>query len=90
MIPNLKEGGLWGRVYTFHSQGTGVDGEPFTADDFMFWYEDVALNKELTPTFPAWLILGRAGGPRKVDTTPSHGLPSSRPAARFLCFVAKP
>jgi peptide/nickel transport system substrate-binding protein len=25
------------------------DGEPFTADDFVFWYEDVLLNKDLTP-----------------------------------------
>ncbi|MCD6082788.1 ABC transporter substrate-binding protein [Candidatus Aerophobetes bacterium] len=25
------------------------DGHPFTADDIMFWYEDVLLNKELTP-----------------------------------------
>ncbi|MGQ9632524.1 MAG: ABC transporter substrate-binding protein [bacterium] len=26
------------------------DGAPFTADDFLFWYEDIALNAELTPT----------------------------------------
>lgn len=25
------------------------DGHPFTADDFMFWYEDILLNDELTP-----------------------------------------
>ena len=25
------------------------DGEPFTADDIMFWYEDVLLNTDLTP-----------------------------------------
>jgi len=23
------------------------DGEPFNADDFMFWYEDLLLNKDL-------------------------------------------
>ena len=34
------------------------DGEPFTADDIMFWYEDIILNKELTPTPPTWLITG--------------------------------
>jgi peptide/nickel transport system substrate-binding protein len=28
------------------------DGAPFTADDFMFWYEDILLNPELTPTVP--------------------------------------
>lgn len=26
------------------------DGEPFSADDIMFWYEDVFLNEKLTPT----------------------------------------
>ena len=26
------------------------DGEPFTADDFVFWYEDMLLNKDLNPT----------------------------------------
>lgn len=25
------------------------DGVPFTADDIMFWYEDIALNTEITP-----------------------------------------
>jgi len=28
-----------------------VDGEPFTADDIMFWYEDVLLNTDLTPAY---------------------------------------
>jgi peptide/nickel transport system substrate-binding protein len=31
------------------------DGEPFTADDIMFWYEDVLLNTDLTPSLPAWM-----------------------------------
>jgi len=29
------------------------DGQPFTADDIIFWYEDVILNNELTPVKPA-------------------------------------
>ena len=28
------------------------DGSPFTTDDFMFWYEDILQNKELTPSHP--------------------------------------
>lgn len=31
------------------------DGEPFTADAIMFWYEDVILNEDLTPSTPSWL-----------------------------------
>ncbi|MBT7549156.1 MAG: hypothetical protein HN611_10845, partial [Gemmatimonadetes bacterium] len=40
-----------GRSYTFHLR-RGVrwsDGHPFTADDIIFWYEDVLQNKDLTP-----------------------------------------
>ena len=41
------------------------DGMPFTADDIVFWYEDVFSNKELTPSIPAWLTSG--GKPVKVE-----------------------
>ncbi|HRU32057.1 MAG TPA: ABC transporter substrate-binding protein [bacterium] len=63
MVPNLVKS--WeltnrGKTYVFYLR-KGVkwsDGEPFTADDIMFWYNDVILNKELTPLFPAWLASG--------------------------------
>lgn len=35
------------------------DGEPFTADDFVFWYEDILLNAELTPAVP---VVYQSGG----------------------------
>ncbi len=59
-----------GKEYTFYlRQGLKwSDGEPFTADDFMFYYEDVLLNEEITPTFPDWLSSGGAPGVyEKVD-----------------------
>jgi len=44
------------------------DGQPFGANDFAFWYEDVFLNKDLVPTpHPDFLINGRPGMIRKVD-----------------------
>ncbi|NPV09459.1 MAG: ABC transporter substrate-binding protein [Anaerolineae bacterium] len=44
------------------------DGAPFTADDIMFWYEDVVLNDELSPTKPASLKRGgQLGVFEKVD-----------------------
>ena len=29
------------------------DGAPFTADDIVFWYHDVLLNKDLVPAIPS-------------------------------------
>ncbi len=31
------------------------DGAPFTADDIMFWYNDILLNEELTPGGLTWM-----------------------------------
>jgi peptide/nickel transport system substrate-binding protein len=44
------------------------DGHPFTADDFVFWYEDIYQNDELLPTkAPALSINGKPGKMEKVD-----------------------
>jgi peptide/nickel transport system substrate-binding protein len=33
------------------------DGEPFTTDDILFWWNDIALNKDLTPAPPSeWVV----------------------------------
>jgi len=42
------------------------DGSPFTADDIMFWYNDVLLNKDLTPALPTWMK-NRDGSPVLVE-----------------------
>ncbi|HFD14945.1 MAG TPA: ABC transporter substrate-binding protein [Rhodospirillales bacterium] len=43
-----------GRIFTFYLRPghRWSDGEPFTTEDFRFWWEDVALNEELSPTGP--------------------------------------
>jgi peptide/nickel transport system substrate-binding protein len=44
------------------------DGAPFTANDFVFWYEEVYLNKDLVPTrHPDFMANGKSGTIRKVD-----------------------
>ncbi len=46
------------------------DGTPFTANDFVFWYEEVYLNKDLIPTgHPDFMANGKSGSIRKVDDT---------------------
>ncbi len=48
------------KVWTIHmrSGAKWSDGQPFTADDIMFWYEDVLLNTDLTPSLPGWMKNG--------------------------------
>jgi len=44
------------------------DGHPFTADDFLFWYEDIYLNKDLQPTpDPFFMVNGKPGRLYKRD-----------------------
>jgi peptide/nickel transport system substrate-binding protein len=43
-----------GRSFTFHLRAghRWSDGEPFTSEDFRYWWEDVANNEALSPTGP--------------------------------------
>lgn len=44
------------------------DGEPFTADDWIFWAEDIAGNKELSPSPPtAYSPSGKVATVTKID-----------------------
>ena len=44
------------------------DGDPFNADDFVFWHDHVLHNEELTPTFPSYFTInGKPGRLEKID-----------------------
>src|SRR5437667_387083 len=73
-MPNLARGlemQNGGRTWLLHLR-RGMkwsDGKPFTADDFVFWFEDVYRNKDLVPTpSAAMAINGKQGEIQKVDT----------------------
>ncbi len=73
-MPNLARGLEMqdgGRTWLLHLR-RGMkwsDGKPFTADDFVFWFEDVYRNKDLVPTpSAAMAINGKQGEIQKVDT----------------------
>lgn len=66
------------------------DGKPWTADDILFWYEDMLLNKEFTPAVPAWLVVG--GKPvviEKLDATTIR-FKFAAPYGLFLQKLAHP
>jgi peptide/nickel transport system substrate-binding protein len=75
IVPNIARG--WevspdGRTTTlFLRRGMRwSDGHPFTADDFVFWFEDLYQNKELVPTpLSVMTINGKPIAFRKMDAS---------------------
>lgn len=68
------------------------DGTPFTADDIMFWYEDIATNEayESTHPFANWLTAG--GEPVVVEKIDDYTVNFKfvQPNGLFLQFMAAP
>lgn len=95
ILPNIAKGyeiKAGGREFTIYLR-KGIkwsDGASFTADDVMYWYEDVLLNKELTPVFPIWLSPG--GAPGKVVKIDSYTVKFvfSKPYGLFFQYLAQP
>lgn len=65
------------------------DGHPFTADDIMFWYEDVLLNSELTTAVPTWLMSG--GEPVVVEKLDDYAVKFTftQPYGLFLTRITQ-
>jgi len=104
IIPNLatawdvEEGG---KAFVFHliKGARWSDGQPFTADDIIFYFDDVIGNKELTPAVPKWL--SPSGVPPKatkiddytvrIEFDEPHGLFLERLATpEGMALVTKP
>jgi peptide/nickel transport system substrate-binding protein len=73
----LRKGAFWS------------DGAPFTADDILFWYKDVVLNKDLTPVLPGWLK-NKDGSPASVEKVDASAVRFTYkdPATLFLTALA--
>jgi peptide/nickel transport system substrate-binding protein len=46
------------------------DGQPFTVDDILFWWEDMALNTECPEAIPSWAMSG--GKPMEAIKVDDH------------------
>jgi peptide/nickel transport system substrate-binding protein len=64
----MSEDGKVTRV-TLRKEMKWSDGQPFTADDFIFWFEDIYGNKEIVPSgIPDMSPGGKPGKIVKIDT----------------------
>jgi peptide/nickel transport system substrate-binding protein len=87
VLPNIAKG--WemkdgGRTLVLHLR-RGMkwsDGQPFTADDFIFWYEDMYQNKELVPTPSASMMIN--GKPGEMVKGDAHTVLFKFPDPYFL------
>ncbi len=55
-----------GRIFTMHLRAghKWSDGQPFTSDDFRYFWEDIATNKELSPKGPPVDLLNGGEAPK--------------------------
>lgn len=82
-----------GRVFTLRLRKghRWSDGAPFTAEDFRYWWEDVALNVELNPSGPPMFMLAE-GRPPLFEMIDAQTVRYAweRPNPRFLPALAGP
>jgi peptide/nickel transport system substrate-binding protein len=45
-------------VFTLRAGLKWSDGVPFTANDILFWFDSVLMDKDITPSVPRWLTSG--------------------------------
>jgi ABC-type transport system substrate-binding protein len=94
-IPNIAESvetDPTGAEFTFRLRAgmKWSDGKPFTADDIVFAYDDVYMNKELNPQPPTWLVTnGEPGKVTKVDDATVKFV-FNAPNGLFLANIAQP
>ena len=99
VVPNVAKGWEWNDDFTelliFLRKGhKWSDGQPFTAEDVEFWYNDLILNENIYPEPPSLWTIG--GQPMKVtaldETTVKFELPVPVPGLinQFAVNYAQP
>jgi len=81
-----------GRIFTFHLRKghKWSDGHPFTAEDFRYWWEDIANSPELSPSGPDHFMLvdGKPAEFAVLDETTVR-FSWDKPNPQFLPMLAK-
>jgi peptide/nickel transport system substrate-binding protein len=93
IVPNMAKSFEWNSDYTeltvtLRKGHKWSDGQPFTADDIAFWYNDIVLNEELYPSTPSFWVYG--GEPMQVEAVDDVTVKFSfaAPAPAFTTLLA--
>jgi len=95
VVPNVAkswEANEEGTEYIFHLR-EGMkwsDGEPFTANDILFWYEAHATNTEASPAPPNWMVTGGEVGTVEVIDDYTVKFTFAAPNGLFIQRLATP
>jgi len=70
IVPNVAKAFQWNNDYTeltvtLRKGHKWSDGQPFTSDDIVFWWNDIVMNKDLYPDVPSYWLFG--GKPMQVE-----------------------
>ena len=93
VVPNVAKSFSWSEdrrsiTFTLRRGHKWSDGAPFTADDVVFYFEDLIKNKDLHPTVPAvWLVGGAPVEVAKLDEV-SVRLTFARPHPGLLHYLS--
>lgn len=91
LLERLDEEG--GKTFTFvlREGHRWSDGQPFTSEDFRFYWEDIALNKELSPAgLPDFMLVAGKGPKFEVVDARTVRFTWDAPNPRFLPSLAQP
>lgn len=93
IVPNMAKDFKWNDDYTaitftLRKGHKWSDGTPFTADDIVFWYNDIILNPDLYKNVPSYWMYG--GKPMEVTKVDDLNVKFSFavPAPAFLTLIA--
>jgi peptide/nickel transport system substrate-binding protein len=99
IVPNIAKGWEWNEDFTeltimLREGHKWSDGQPFTAADVAFWYNEIILNEDIYGTTPSlWLVSGEPMTVTAVDeTTVLFEMPVPAPnyLANFATTYAQP
>lgn len=75
-------------TFTIREGHKWSDGEPFTTEDIMFWYESIAMNADISPSPPGILMAGDE--PATIEAIDDHtfAITFAEPNGLFLPDLA--